>query len=131
MGLDMYLKGEKFFTTYEGYKRRIEDGFEVSEHSLEIGYWRKHPDLHGYIVNTFNKGIDNCKPINLNPDNFIDIINAIKEDRLPKTTGFFFGTSENDEQEKQEAIEIFEKAFNWLVKEQKGCWKSVIYQASW
>jgi hypothetical protein len=27
----------------------------------EVGYWRKHPDLHGYIVETFADGVDACQ----------------------------------------------------------------------
>jgi len=59
MGLDMFLHGEKYFWGHNG-KRPKEDGFEVKEHILELGYWRKHPNLHGYIVQTFADGKDEC-----------------------------------------------------------------------
>ena len=47
MGLDMYLTGEKFLTR-QG--TTTEDGYPVKERHLALGYWRKHPDLHGFIV---------------------------------------------------------------------------------
>ncbi len=49
MGLDMYLKGHKYLWGFDN-KRPQEDGFEVEAKTLMLGYWRKHPDLHGYIV---------------------------------------------------------------------------------
>ena len=49
----MYLKGNKFYWTNwrEPEKNLTEDGFEVTDKNLELGYWREHPDLHGFIVN--------------------------------------------------------------------------------
>jgi hypothetical protein len=56
MGLDMYLTGEKFLMT----RNLEEDGFRLRSKTLELGYWRKHPNLHGYIVQTFADGTDEC-----------------------------------------------------------------------
>jgi hypothetical protein len=28
-----------------------------SRESEDLGYWRKHPNLHGYIINTFAEGV--------------------------------------------------------------------------
>jgi len=39
----------------------------------ELVYWRKHPDLHGFIVTTFADGVDNCQQIWLS-DNDIETI---------------------------------------------------------
>ena len=60
MGLDMYLRGDKYIDKYdhsqqapEGgslkVKRPIVDGFEVSNQILDMGYWRKFAPLHVYI----------------------------------------------------------------------------------
>jgi hypothetical protein len=54
MGLDMYLKGEKLVMNTSLDLR--EDGFRLSSKTLDLGYWRKHPNLHGYIVQTFADG---------------------------------------------------------------------------
>jgi len=57
MGLDMYLQGERFRKSNN--RTTLED-FPLRKEVLEIGYWRKHPDLHGYIVKEFAEGKDDC-----------------------------------------------------------------------
>ena len=64
MGLDMYLKGRKWVDTYAHQRTKV-DGYTVTNVQLEIGYWRKHPDLHGYIIKHFAGGFDDCNPIEL------------------------------------------------------------------
>lgn len=126
MGLDMYLEGKKHL----GFnKTQTEDGFELKEKTLELGYWRKHPNLHGYIVQNFAGGKDECQEIELSEENINQIIQAIKDKALPHTTGFFFGSS--DESDDQPSIEILEKALAWLKTEVTGEWRSIVYQASW
>lgn len=127
MGLDMYLNGEIYFygLTEEQLKT------QPIEQIFRLGYWRKHPDLHGFIVKKFADGEDNCQPIGLGTCEMLEIINAIREDRLPHTTGFFFGESTNDEAEKAEAIAIFQAAIEWLAAEEKGTGRDVVYRASW
>jgi hypothetical protein len=135
MGLDMYLKGNKFFwTDWEvPENNRTEDGFRVDEMELRLGYWRKHPNLHGFIVQTFADGVDECQEIELSVKQCREIIQAVKEKRLPKTTGFFFGESDGSEDE--ETIEIFEKAIKWVSDtppdEKQKSIRSIVYQASW
>jgi hypothetical protein len=131
MGLDMYLTGEKYLPEdwTNPTNNQQEDGFRIKSVRLELGYWRKHPDLHGFIVANFAEGIDNCEPINLDGENIQAIIEAIRHDRLPTTTGFFFGASDNDEGQKTEGIETFSKALIWL-RADEG-WRWVEYRASW
>jgi hypothetical protein len=116
MGLDMYLRGEKFFWQswrIDGVDEdRKEDGLRVTNVEVDLGYWRKHPNLHGYIVQTFAGGEDECQKIELGADNLRDIIEAVRAKRLPETTGFFFG--ESDGSEAPEDIEILERALRWL-----------------
>lgn len=120
MGLDMYLKGEKFYWTTNDPKNELkEDGFRVTEKILRLGYWRKHPNLHGYIVNTFNKGVDDCRNIYLDIDDCISIMRAIKENKLPHTEGFFFGQSDWNPNHDKESLEIFEKAIKWAQVKEK------------
>ena len=70
MGLDMYLTGEKYLLTdHENPdNNRTEDGFPLKGKLLRLGYWRKHPNLHGFIVNTFADGEDTCHQISLDAD---------------------------------------------------------------
>jgi len=156
MGLDMYLTGEKFFTGFDK-PRAQEDGFEVEAHTLKLGYWRKHPNLHGYIVTTFADGVDECQEINLGADDIRRIITAIEARELPHTEGFFFGASDDSKEERKRDVEVFTKALAWLedvkkpverkpepmgagmatIKIEPGDYdgvtemRSVIYRASW
>ena len=131
MGLDMYLEGEKYvmpdFRNPQNIPR--EDGFEVRSRTLRLGYWRKHPNLHGYIVETFADGIDNCQPIDLDADAIEKIIDAVARDGLPQTEGFFFGAT--DGTEKDEDLRIFHTALDWLRAEPDTEFRSILYQASW
>jgi len=118
----MYLTGEIFFT------RRWRRGQRKAE-LYDLGYWRKHPNLHGYIVQTFAGGDDSCQQIHLSADDLRKIIAAVKAKDLPHTTGFFFG--ESDGTEWREDVSIFTNAVDWLTTEEPNQWRSVYYQASW
>lgn len=133
MGLDMYLCGEIYFSEYppQGAKRiDIEyDGYRIKEARVDLGYWRKHPNLHGYICQTFAGGVDECQKIQLTLDDLRDIKQAIIDKKLPHTTGFFFGESFNTEEERQEDLKIIDKAIKFF--DNDDTWRSVYYQASW
>lgn len=93
MGLDMYLTG------------KTKDG-----QTEELGYWRKHPNLHGFMVRTFANGQDDQKPIPLTAERIRIVIQAILDQKLPQTTGFFFGTSYGDKEERDHDIRVFSQA---------------------
>ncbi len=141
MGLDMYLEGRKYNA---GRIQPMEDGFKIKEVVLELGYWRKHPNLHGYIVQEFADGEDNCQDIMLDRDCLTKLRAAIVDNILPDTTGFFFGKSPKAdsmnadekawfEEQKAEDLKTIDAAIAWLGPEPyKGdVWRSVIYRASW
>ena len=136
MGLDQYLNGKKFYGRYQT-NPRMEDGHVLEEVTIALGYWRKHPNLHGYIVQTFADGKDECQDIELSAENIATIIEAIQKRELPETTGFFFGESNGSDTEMAEDLEIFGKALGWLTfehekKDSHGMpWKSIVYRASW
>lgn len=128
MGLDMYLNGERYFMDRPppppgkpAFKAEI----------YELSYWRKHPNLHGYIVQEFADGKDECQEIPLGEDELIQIMEAVKANELPHTTGFFFGVSEGTPEERQEDLNILQSALEWLRTKEEGIWRSVYYQASW
>lgn len=127
MGLDMYLSGEIYFFRLTEEQRKT----QPVEHIYRLGYWRKHPDLHGYIVEKFANGEDDCRKIELSACNVRQIIEAIRRSKLPHTEGFFFGESANDEAQKAEDIGILENALLWLDAEDDGTYRSIAYQASW
>ena len=118
MGLDMQLFGLE--PNESGISR---DSFNYRN---ELAYWRKHPNLHGYIVNAFACGEDECQKINLSLEDLSKILNAVETDNLPETTGFFFGKSRVED--KELSILQLNKVINW-VNELPG--RKVYYQASW
>ena len=128
MGLDMYLTGEKYHCL-DPENNPMEDGFEVKSRTLRLGYWRKHPDLHGYIVANFAEGVDQCQRIELFSDRLVELIGSVEQDLLPKTSGFFFGCS--CPEDKAPTLEILRKALAWLDEYEPGVLKSVYCQASW
>ena len=129
MGLDMYLTGESFNASCGERKRP----------QLDLGYWRKHRMLHGYIVQNFADGVDDCRRIELEEEDLSQIEIALLKwadnyAALPKTEGFFFGDDEGDEYYRKRAKEdagMFREARRWLQKKQDDVWKSVEYEASW
>jgi hypothetical protein len=135
MGLDMYLEGERYYRkNYDSDDRPKCNGYPVKQKVLDMGYWRKHPDLHGYIIQTYAEGIDECQGIYLDADELEDIANAIEKDKLAHgTEGFFFGNSEVHAMHLKEDAKIFRDAKKWLESfddSERWC-VSVKYQASW
>lgn len=134
MGLDMYLQGHLF----RGHKEpQTLDDFPVKEIIVELGYWRKHANLHGAIVQTFAEGNDNCEPIELNREDIEKLIEMVKANDLPHTAGFFFGQSAKpgdkwfDEQLAKD-IKQLENALKWYdTKTDEFEYRWVTYQASW
>ena len=133
MGLDMYLEGRKYlWSDFDNpHNDLIKDGYRVKGMTLEVGYWRKHPNLHGYIVDTFAGGVDECQDIELSSEDITKTIEAIKSRNLPHTEGFFFGRSSMDDAEMQEDIAILSRALTWLDTPEKGASRSIVYRASW
>ena len=134
MGLDMYLHGSKFPTSLvadETTEQPYLDGKKVKTSIVDLGYWRKHPNLHGYIVETFASGLDECQEIPLNEKQLEQIAQAIEDRKLPHTEGFFFGQSEWHEEEVETSVDAktFREAKDFL---RKSDWtRSVYYRASW
>lgn len=112
MGLDMYLNGNIFFWDSDEDRIKV-DGKPVKEMSIELGYWRKYPDLHGFIVREFANGVDECQDIELGEDDCEKIAKAIEDDDLPETQGFLFGTSDWHKDEKAQNAKVFRDAVKW------------------
>jgi len=91
MGLDMYA--------YKVPVESVIDDFHFFEDNpVEIAYWRKRPNLHGFIKSIYeNKSGDNGSfnriPVRLTDTDINLIEEAVLADKLPYTTGFFFGKS--------------------------------------
>jgi hypothetical protein len=144
MGLDMYLEGRKYLTRNWKHPENdaTEDGFRLREKILELGYWRKEPNLHGYIVQTFADGKDDCQDIELCVEDLEKIREAVRNRQLPDTSGFFFGTAADPNSEsveerewalafERETIEILDNAIAWVNGKDETAMRWVVYRASW
>jgi len=143
MGLDMYMRGT-IATRYPYGDTKPDyevEGDRVVELTAELGYWRKHPDLHGYIVKNFADGVDECQEIQLRLVDIDQIIGAVVDGKLPTTQGFFFGESGSywlSREGVTETVKVLAKARQFLLNPKPGVdgqcgpeYRGVTYQASW
>jgi hypothetical protein len=96
MGLDMFA-----LTTTEKPSSEV-DFITDQEQDTELHYWRKHPDLHGWMEKLYReKGgaaeSFNCVPVVLAAPDLDRLEADIRKSRLPNTQGFFFGESDGSE----------------------------------
>ena len=90
----------------------------------ELAYWRKHPNLQGFMENLWHeKGCPNkpeepnsmgmsdfnCVPVDLTYEDLDRLERAVNAKELPQTIGFFFG-DDSDDDYKQEDLEFIQKA---------------------
>jgi hypothetical protein len=110
MGLDQYAfarKGDRIETT-EDYTYQDFDGntqtkqrTSVSyEEEIEISYWRKHPNLQGWMGELWrskgNEGEFNCVDVELTLEDLDALEQTLDGKALPETQGFFFGDNSDD-----------------------------------
>lgn len=81
----------------------------------ELHYWRKHPNLHGWMEHLYRqKGGDgrdfNGDPVVLTKEDLDNLASSIIDEELPDTEGFFFGQSYNNEEERQDDLDFVKKA---------------------
>ena len=96
----------------------------------EIAYWRKHPNLHGWMeqlaeqkgleYNSFN-GIE----LELSWEDLDALERAVTHNQLPETQGFFFGNS-SDEYYREQDLQFIKEARAELFLGLK-----VFYNSSW
>ena len=113
MGLDMYAyvaaRAGQNKDYWEDGEYDPESGDYVNSNvtkPIEIAYWRKHPNLHGWMEQLWqSKGCtrDNNDDLSFNGIELeltwedIDMLeNDIKQGALPGTSGFFFGDPADD-----------------------------------
>jgi hypothetical protein len=119
MGLDMYAyvaanagqQGE----FYEGAQFDKDSGDYVNPKVTkprEIAYWRKHPNLHGWMESLWKRKLHesnkqepedngwgstfNGIELELTADDLDELERAVTHGQLPSTTGFFFGNDADD-----------------------------------
>lgn len=97
MGLDQYAYRIDI-------KPSTEVDFDLDENVKreEIAYWRKHPDMQGWMEKLYREkgGRDqsfNCSNVVLTVKDLDRLEADIRQNKLPHTDGFFFGQSYGDE----------------------------------
>ena len=135
MGLDQYAyvaaragQQDEFYKT----SKYIEDTDEwVSEtvKPREIAYWRKHPNLHGWMHKLWNEkgnaGDFNGDELELTWEDLDRLEYVVKHKELPSTSGFFFGDPADDYYREQD-LEFIKAARAELFMGLK-----VFYNSSW
>ena len=95
----------------------------------EIAYWRKHPNLHGWMHRLWesrgNSGDFNGDELELTWDDLEQLEQDIRNKNLPGTTGFFFGNDADDEYREQDLKFVRE------AKAEAFLGLRVFYNSSW
>jgi hypothetical protein len=119
MGLDMYLNAKRYLYTYrtDTSDKQIAENVgtilgvpkesgEVKSVVVEAGYWRKANAIHQWFVNNVQEGDDDCGNYYVDRDTLVSLRNTCQEviadpdsakDKLPTTSGFFFGDTSYSE----------------------------------
>lgn len=103
MGLDMYA----YAAARAGQQQEYWESYvtETEKSSVtkprEIAYWRKHPNLHGWMEDLYRERGGESEMFNgVELELFWEDLEQLEEDitngRLPSTTGFFFGDNSDD-----------------------------------
>lgn len=139
MGLDQYAyAASKAGSKNEYYEEKYERGNDNAyDYTTELAYWRKHPNLQGWMEQLWNekgcpgveKGFNdvmfNGIELELTFDDVVRLENDIKNNNLPATTGFFYGSNADDYYKNQD-LEFVYEAKTRLFLGQK-----VFYNSSW
>ena len=124
MGLDMYA-----YVAAKAYDHTSESD------SRELAYWRKHPNLHGWMEQLWHeKGFPlansddpmfNGVELELTWEDLDRLEADVKNGHLPATRGFFFGDG-SDEYYREQDLEFVRKARAEIFTGLK-----VFYNSSW
>ena len=139
MGLDQYAfarKGEPIEATedytYEDFdgNRHVKQRTYVSyEEEHEVAYWRKHPNLQGWMENLWREkggeGEFNCVDVELTAADLEKLEQDIDYGDLPETEGFFFGNP-SDDRYREGDLEFIREARQYLAYGYK-----IVYTSWW
>ena len=123
MGLDQYA------TARRGEAKTDDEGYTYYEDSMELAYWRKHPNLQGWMEDLYHeKGGEqefNCVDLELTLDDLDALEESLDEEALPETAGFFFGSDSSD---------YYAEADREFIREARAAIKqgyTIIYSSWW
>ena len=94
MGLDQYA------TARRGEAITDDEGYTYYEDSMELAYWRKHPNLQGFMQELYyekgGEGEFNCVDVELTLEDLDSLEATLDNEALPETEGFFFGSDSSE-----------------------------------
>ena len=125
MGLDMYA-----FSTKAKPKTEVDFETKNFEPQDEVAYWRKHPNLHGWMQNLYDMKGGTSSDFNgdcvvLDSEDLDNLEQDIKDGNLPDTSGFFFGESANNDEENENDLLFVTKAREAIAE------GKTVYYTSW
>ena len=141
MGLDMYA----YVAARAGQQREFYESAEFDddakdfvnktvEQPREIAYWRKHPNLHGWMEQLWNKRTNgghqdgntfNGIELELTWEDLEVLELDVIAGTLPGTSGFFFGNDSDDHYREQDLKFIRD------ARAELFCGLKVFYNSSW
>lgn len=112
MGLDMYLYAKRYLPDWNDADRKLQSDISAllpelagtdikpKEIKVEVGYWRKANQIHGWFVQNVQDGVDECRPHYVSREKLVELrglcqmvidLPSLAEKFLPCRSGFFFG----------------------------------------
>ena len=150
MGLDMFLDGSRYLSSYSTRDKPISENViknfpelvviginRIKKVTIEIGYWRKANAIHNWFVQNIQNGNDDCNNYYVSRESLEKLKEICQqvlnepdraEELFPPVDGFFFGSTEIDEgyyQDLTDTIEIIDKALQL-----DHTW-GITYHSSW
>lgn len=136
MGLDMYAyvaqKAGQQNEYYEAEGSYVDGEYVVPGKTKprELAYWRKHPNLHGWMKQLWesqgnNSGDFNGIELELTREDIDRLEEDVLQGQLPKTSGFFFGNDADDHYKNQD-LDFIKNA-----RAELFCGLKVFYNSSW
>lgn len=125
MGLDMYAHS----LPKDAQRPPVDFDIDGLERHTRIHYWRKHPNLHGWMAQLYFEkgGTDpdfNVHAVEITLADLDALERAVLGNQLPDTDGFFFGETTGEERE--DDLEFIRKA-----RAEIAAGRTVAYYAWW
>lgn len=114
MGLDMWAQRTSPGNLTDP-DAQVDLAFKDSDAAVELSYWRKHHDLHGWMHQLYQCKGGASEQFNLNTvrltlEDLAELEKAVVNNKLPATYGFFFGDNPPDEESQKHDLEFIAAA---------------------
>ena len=115
--------------------------FRIKWIDVEVGYWRKANAIHQWFVENVQGGEDNCKEYDVSKADCVNLLHAVNvvlenpekaKELLPTQGGFFFGSTDYDENYISD-LEDTKRILTTILDKGEEWWKEwyLVYQSSW